>query len=352
MRCVWIGPVIRSVFIGGDNVISPAANTWQEGFIDSIATVSDVLILSYVPKRSWPKGPLISRDKYNYFGAKRLRYSLLGCYLNIRYVRELQIGIWLFYKLLRGDYDVVVTYNYTFAHRVGLYIRTIRSFKWIQIIADRGDAGKADLNVYLSYDFFIRSRKMHKICFPGGITRREFPQGGRNPKKVLLYAGSYTKWTGVLDVVGWFLAKVIDDGWELHLYGRASQDVIDKIKGCERIRFHGLVDNDTLETACQCADAFIDPRPIQVEEGDNNFPSKLLYYLGFKRPILSTKVRTIHPDIKSFLIGYDPTSVQSLNEALRALSKWSLNEAAYEVLLDQFSWKNGVRDILGIRNDI
>ena len=54
-----------------------------------------------------------------------------------------------------------------------------------------------------------------------------------------------------------------------------------------RIKFFGYVSRTQLEEKCLQTDIFVNPR--KSDGNDTNFPSKILFYLSFKKPIISTK---------------------------------------------------------------
>ena len=55
----------------------------------------------------------------------------------------------------------------------------------------------------------------------------------------------------------------------------------------KRIKLFGYVSKKRLEELSNIADIFINPR--KSDGNETNFPSKILFYLPFKKPIISTR---------------------------------------------------------------
>jgi hypothetical protein len=138
---------------------------------------------------------------------------------------------------------------------------------------------------------------------------------------VLLYAGSITKWTGIEDFIINYHNVLNDFDLELHIYGKGESKIISEIaKYNTKIKFIGYVDDNTLDKACKNAFAFINPRPLNVLNGDNNFPSKILYYLSYSKPILSTLTLGLSSDLSKILTLYNPSNDQDIIRCLELIS--------------------------------
>ena len=79
-----------------------------------------------------------------------------------------------------------------------------------------------------------------------------------------------------------------DKKLELWLCGKGNyQDIKSLVSQDKRIKFKGYVQKSKLEKLCNKADILVNPR--QADGNNTNFPSKILFYLSFNKPIISTK---------------------------------------------------------------
>ena len=62
---------------------------------------------------------------------------------------------------------------------------------------------------------------------------------------------------------------------------------------------------------------FANPRPSAFVPNKLNYPSKLLHYLSYGRPVLSTFTDGLSPDYKDVLIPIEQESEEGLVDAIR-----------------------------------
>ena len=84
------------------------------------------------------------------------------------------------------------------------------------------------------------------------------------------------------------------------------------------------------------ADVLVNPRPIDFEDNRTNFPSKILDYLSYKRPIVSTRTDGVGPgydELVRFTASDDPSDIATaIDDVLRmddlARNEWMQRIAA------------------------
>jgi hypothetical protein len=279
---LFIGPIVNKKDLSVNKVLSPAANYWQLNFIHSLENNNfKTTLATYIPDQSWPIGKFwVKYPKENKIGVTN---TISVNYLNIFFIRELWISFSLFFSIRKkcNDFNVLFTYNPVFRHKfLAILLRLHFKIKWISILADDVIKGKPDLTIFLSKSYFSTALLENKLYFEGGINNYYKPI--INNKKILLYAGSLTKWTGIEDFVIFFNSLNNHLNFELHIYGKGESEIINNyISINSRIKYFGFVDDEHLINKCRSAFAFINPRPLIVYNGDNNFPSKILFYLEF-----------------------------------------------------------------------
>lgn len=144
------------------------------------------------------------------------------------------------------------------------------------------------------------------ICFPG-ILNSEFQQAiavGRQTQervaeeRMILYAGGLTSAYGV-DALMDAVQSIDSPKVRLVLYGRGDQQgkIVDLASRDRRFHYGGFVNNDDLVPALLAADVLVNPRPAGKLFAVLSFPSKLIEYLATGRPVLSTKIASIPPEL-------------------------------------------------------
>ena len=206
---------------------------------------------------------------------------------------------------------IVFTYNPYPRHWFSAnLLRLIFRCKWVSIIADDRSYGNPDFHLFLSFDYFKRFEKRNKLFCDGGIMIRSLNETKKNEKssgshKSLVFAGVLNDWTGIIDFIDLF--NEIDlENYILHIYGKGDPDVLKNknISLKNKVILHGFVNDIELERACRNAYAFINPRPLHMFRSENNFPSKLLLYLSYNKPVISTKTKGLSPDYDNILSYY------------------------------------------------
>jgi hypothetical protein len=358
-KVLWIGPIVRPSEVVKYKAVSAAANIWQLGFIDGlIQNGIKGEVVSYIPYPSWPKGPLWAKRPLQKINNNEFQQYYFG-YLNIIFLREFCIAFMIVFLSLIKISDVkehiVFTYNPYQRHWfAAICLRLIFRCKWVSIIADNRSIGNPDFYLFLSFDYFNRFKKRNKLFCDGGITIRDlelekeyFKCDLSEAPKSLVFAGTLNNWTGIIDFIDLF-NEVDTENYVLHIYGKGDQEILkkkNKLSG-NKVILHGFVSDHELDQACRNAYAFINPRPLQVFRSENNFPSKLLLYLSYNKPIISTKTKGLSPDYDNILFYY------SDSETLKECFKLINNRANYQNMVTKISrfnpdntWVKKVRDI-------
>lgn len=315
-RVLWIGPVIKPEDISKHDAVSPAANKWQYEFIQSLMRNGvDVINVSYITERTWPFGKLWIVSKNS--GVHNLNQILID-YLNIKLIREYVIALKVILKVLKPkkiNIEYVITYNEILRHKVVAYfLNKFFGIKWISILADGKTSGNANLVLFLSEDYYNRYNGK-KYFLDGGLERMIDFSENKNDN-YFLYAGSMTKITGLEEFIKIYLELGIDN--ELHLYGKPTERIMSLVNNHSKIKIKGFVTDEELHKACCNAFAFINPRGDN-SEALNTFPSKLLLYLKYGKPIISYKFSGISKKYDGILLLYD--SKMSLKSALTRINE-------------------------------
>jgi hypothetical protein len=328
MKVLWVGPLADSEQVTRCPAISAAAVNWQRSMIKAFSDLGcHVHALSYITESSFPKGSFIA--ELPQFSSNSIQ-SIPIQYINVSGVREYslltsaKVALKRYYPI-----DVVITYNERPAHTLlAQYLRKRQKTYWVTIVADGNFTFGADLYVFLSYQYYKNAKVKNKIHIDGGINLLEthdFKILTNNQPKTLLFNGSFTKWTGIENFAVDF-ARINFPGFILKITGRGESDVINKLTlENKNIILPGFLNDSDLHLERQNAFAFVNPRPVDIEMGERNFPSKILEYLAYCKPILSTKTSSLSPCYDDLLFYYSEKNIISLRENLEKLFLLSLN---------------------------
>lgn len=340
---LWLGGIFCESTMLKSDAISPAANRWQAGLIKAINGHNlPVTLLSHFPEPLWPKGkyrPGNPDDLDPYFDGRLVHYwniPLLRSFsLSRVYIQALQQII-----KIQGKPLAVFSYNPTpHAVATGLYSQKRYQIPWIDVCADHYDPGSdwskyssgaslAKGHVFLSYHAFKDCPYLKKLHLDGGISNFNFdlePQIIKKPKnkKIVLYTGMMSIWGGVSFLLKAF-EKVNDPDIELWICGHGNNsDLENAIKSDSRIHFFGLVSEVRLNEMCLQASVFVNPRPSFVHGNKMNFPSKILKYLSYGKPVITTWTPGISPEYRSVLEVLTEETEDCLAKTIETVLHWS-----------------------------
>lgn len=333
-KIIWVGPlIVEPKKLNHFKAISPAANKWQNSFIEALNRngVFDYS-LCYLPEPFFPKGSIFP----SYHDSKKNSKSV--SYINTPFLRNYSLSLALKNELIKQDYDYIITYNSLNPHvSLGQFAQKKMKKKWINIVADDKYVQGPYLTVFLSYGYYKTADISNKIHIDGGVEQLldvdEVVKTDK--KKIILFSGALNKWTGIEDFAIQFNQCDIND-IELHIYGKGNSEIINNAaKKNKNIILNGFVNDKELDFAMRKCDAFINPRPVDIIGGDNSFPSKLLLYLKYGKPIISTKTLGLAPYYDDFLLYYDPFDSDSFIKVIKKFK--ALEKDELEFLRDKMS---------------
>ena len=319
-RFLWLNGVFDEVTVQNFKSISPASNYWQSGFLKTLIRLGDQVYLIGCPaERLWPLGRLILRKKHATV-LQGLDGRVIG-YINFPKLREAT----QYWNLLgaarkyidghsqRPDYSVVFSclhaeWDETPEIRVAKYLRKHFGVPWICIVADGATPPGADKYVFLPWANYMSARPSTiRIHLDGGIAEAKgeaslrFSINASSGSKALMYMGALTEHGGVLQLARAFTCLAERDV-ELWICGRGYNPELERIAIKDpRIKLKGFVDSIELDRLAQAAYAFINPRPSSFAPNQLNFPSKLLHYLEYGKPVLSTHTEGLSPSYSEVL---------------------------------------------------
>jgi glycosyltransferase involved in cell wall biosynthesis len=328
---IWIGSVFSEQLVLEKGSISPAGNKWQLNFINALyLSGNKVINVGHCPERVFPFGKLFVNKRDNISPDTINLYS--SSYFNLPGLRILFLNILYTIRLItilnkhRDRTAYIVGYNaYRYNIAPLLFARYIKKIKWISIVADpmynssniiNPFNSLADARVFLSYELFKRNKSNKKIHLDGGIKlvvelNRDLL---KKKERIILYTGLIAYHTGIeLLIKAFSLSKL--DNFRLIICGKGNNELLNNTLSInKRITFLGMVSEQDLLSLYSEAFLFINPRLIGEKSNESNFPSKLLDYLSYSKPIISTYTSGINPlykEVIQFVYSDDPVELAS-----------------------------------------
>ncbi len=317
MKALWLGPIEQEKELKANKYHSAAANVWQLDFIENILKNDySVENISITINPFWPKGKLFPRSKTvnnKIFVQRRVPY------LNLPLLRILTISFKISFILIqdRNSYEKIFSYNsesyYIIPNLIAIFLL---KKEWITIQADDQLKLISNKVIYLSQYYFNLSNHKKKKLFPGIVKEINFTGQRINRTKRLVYTGSQSSLTEIFDFAMSF-NQLKDSNWELRIIGHITDKRILKLNKNPKIHVLGFLDNNSLTDELLNADAFLNCRSNN-HNANLSFPSKLLLYSSYSKPIISPNIESINRryfDNIYFLSNYDSESIlRTLNE--------------------------------------
>ena len=336
---IWVGSVFSDEMVLNNPAISPAGNKWQLNFINALVDLGiRVINIGHCPERVFPFGKIFV-NKQETIPPDRIRL-ISSSYLNLPILRIIELNILYTIKLanqLRNYKEkpiYLIGYN-TYSYNIIplLYSKYIKRIKWISLVADPmfDNSNKinpfyllSDAKVFVSYELFHSSSSRKKIHFDGGIAGiidldRKILE---REEKIILYTGAIARHTGIELLVNAF-SLIKSSNIRLIICGKSNDQSLKRaLIDNKKITFMGMVDKQELLSLYARAYLFINPRLINEKTNRSNFPSKILEYLSFCKPVISTYTGGIHPVYKEVMQFVYSDNPEELAEKIYEVVSW------------------------------
>lgn len=344
-RFLWIGGVFDESTINRFPSMSPASNFWQRGFIEALLSQGhDVQVIGHAVERVWPFGRLNVRSSQAAFppdftgsavGYTNLPF-LRGPIQYMNYCREARRG----FNGHGAIPDYLITFSclnkatdWTSSISAAKKIRDRLCIPWICIVADGAAPPGADGYVYLTWAYCESpASPSPKIHIDGGVpvihSGRDEAAEAMLPNKphALMYMGALTPHGGA-SILARAFHRLPENDIELWICGRGENAELQQLAQIDgRIKLIGFVSESRLNELARSASAFANPRPSDFAPNKLNYPSKILHYLAYERPVISTWTEGLSPEYADVLIPVREETEEGLSLAIRRVLSMSKEE--------------------------
>lgn len=350
-KILWLEGIFDEHTINAFPASSPAVNFWHSGFVKALeAAGCEVTLIGHPHDRIWPRGRAWVRSRDAKL-APGFSGQVAG-YINLPLLRS-PSQAWNYLRRVKahvanhGRPDYVYTFNDTPATPAARYLSRELGVPWIYIAGDGPVIDGADGYLYQNWVYFQSDQAPGpKIHLDGGLPQLDQlvssdDTAGARPR-ALMYMGALTEHGGAVELARAF-HSLDDVDIELWITGRGSNEELEQLAEQDsRIKLYGFVNQDQLHQLASQARVFANPRPTAFAPNKLNYPSKLLHYLAYGRPVLSTFTDGLSPDYRQVLIPIEEESDAGLAASIRAALL--MDDVTYTTWCDRVSAFNVSRE--------
>jgi len=329
---IWLGSVINEAAMLSMRGVSLAANLFQRSLISALCLNGiNVRIIGHIPESLWPRGRFLLKSTPEML-SPNIKGDLVS-YLNVPFLREKDIGR-RYLKSLRGFCEkfgkptAVFSYNTSTPIRViGEYAQRKLGIPWVCIMADGEEPEGADGLVFLSWGKYSKSVQKTRLHLDGGVPGFHGPvdrqaKPKNSFKQTVMFAGSMGLHAGVDFLVNAF-RRISNKNAELLICGKGKNRYVEDAAYLDpRIKVLGAVTEERLDELFRLADIFVNSNRSTFPNNRNNFPSKVLEYLSYGKPVISTWTEGLSPEYRKILTVLENETPECLARAIENVLQW------------------------------
>jgi glycosyltransferase involved in cell wall biosynthesis len=327
MRLIFLMLVFKEEAVRLHDVASHASNAWMTGVCRALQEAGVRLVtVGHEPARVWPLGRHLFPGDPDHLSMGIVQR--LVRFLNVPLLRHFFLAVGYRRALCRevaGCSDAIVcTYNPLPWQVYAAQAAVKQGARWISFVLDDDEVDRhgwgrylkqtktAAGHVFVSQWAYEHAPVAHKLLLEGGVEawrggvgQFETPaRAGQSPS--VMFAGLLCESAGVQELVAMIDALperqlefwICGKGACAELTRRAAQD--------QRIKLLGFLSEAELDQRLQSAWVLINPRSVTHEGSRMNFPSKLLRYLSYGKPVVTVWTPGIPAEYREVLQVVDP----------------------------------------------
>jgi glycosyltransferase involved in cell wall biosynthesis len=377
LRILWLGHWHSDKALLEYKAVNQAATAWSRGFLGGLSdTGCEIFVCSHCWEQSWPYGQLVPGHSTDFDRSFPVKYAR---YLNLPGVKD--ICLKRQYKSMVAcsirDYkpDIVFSYNMYPYHCCVKDVVREAGAAWIPVILDQADpqvdnwssfqklSSGASGIVFLSYWGYKNCPlDLPKIHLDGGLVNLVAQANVNMPANIVVYSGKYDDRYGGLDLLFEIFRNIKCPDCKFILTGKDPNNLLKKyLNADKRFEYTGFMNTKDFDEQCQIGSVFINPRPPLVSDNRMAFPSKLLNYLQYGKPVVSTWTDGLSPEYREILLI--PETNENLSEdcaqlidralSMNRIDRIQLAQKISEWIDVSHTWKRqAARLISWLHNDV
>lgn len=376
MNLIFLYPVFKGEVVHLQDVASHAANAWMTGLSHAlIATGISIRTVGHEPARVWPLGRhLLPGDPEHLLTGIEQR---LVKYVNMPLLRRFLLcrgyGKAVCREVSEWQDAYVCTYNPLpwQVHAARVAVR--KGARWVSFVLDDEVVALHGWNryvrqtqaavghVFVSQWAHTHAPVKHKLLMEGGV---ETWSGQENEVlsvvPSVMYAGQLCSAAGVKELLA-LIDFIYDSPIEFWICGKGiCPELTQRAARDQRIKLLGFLSEAELDQRLRSAWVLVNPRSATHEACRMNFPSKLLRYLSYGKPVVTVWTPGIPAEYRDVLQVVDPEICgsssarlgQEMGRRIENVLRWSESERrAWQEKIHQFivpgkAWSSRVRQLV------
>jgi len=337
-RGLWLGPIPSHLALADLPALSPAAVHWERGlFGGMLAYGFDLQIISHRPEPLWPRGRLFPGA-----GASPADVSFpthLVRHANAPGLRSLALAAAYTQAATRlaaaMQPDFVASFNPLPWHvAAAMEVQSRYGTPWVSFLLDdvlddptleryARETRRAAAHVILSAGALERFAALLPgaaiLHLDGAIDRwcGDDSLPSAHGSRTVVYSGAHSEEAGMSLLVAAIPYVRASDITFTITGDRSSHAGLAKLASRDpRMRIVGYLDPKDLDKLCSEAVAFVNPRPPNHVLSLASFPSKLMRYLAYGKPVASTWTAGLAAAYRPLLVLADGDSPQAFAAAI------------------------------------
>lgn len=336
-RGLWLGPMPSHTALNELPALSPAAVLWQEGFFSGLkAQGIDLTVVSHRPEPFWPRGRLVPGT--HPVPADAAFHTRVVGHANAPVFRALSLAHAYEREAIdltrREPYSFVATFNPLPWHvAAATTVALRRKVPWISFLLDdvlndptlehyAHATRRAAGHVILSATAMDRIARLMPgtpaLHLDGAVDRwRGDDSEAHSPaRRHVVYCGAHTEEAGMSLLVGAIPLVSADVAFTITGDRGRHEALTSLIARDARVQTVGWLSPAKLDELCRSATAFVNPRPPTHGLSLASFPSKLMTYLAYGKPVASTWTPGLAAAYRDFLVIADGETPAALAAAI------------------------------------
>lgn len=330
----FLGEIYSYRILKKNSNLSAAASEWKQSFIRELENISKkkIIKIQYYKERPWPLGSFISKN----INLSESKNSIFISYINLPFIKKFiiyrKVISAIKKRLINKDRNIIITYNFLAADiKIAIFLKRFLSFSWLSICADFNDNQKTSISkkiinsdkvIFLSEYAYRNYKGKNKLIYLGATKKMK---KNRNKKiKNFLYSGSLGNWTDINNFLNEF-SQTKDKNIKLYITTNNKKNIIEHyLDKDKRIIYLGYLNDDKYKYLIKKIDCFVNLRDENNINNLYNFPSKLLRYFHYNKPVISSYMNNLSSDLKESLIM--KTKRQSYLDLINFVLKMKLKD--------------------------
>ncbi|MEE2723174.1 MAG: glycosyltransferase [Bacteroidota bacterium] len=322
-----------------NKTLSAAVTRWLKVFLSEV----NYVFVGHEYSRVWPLGNMI-------FKSKKSKKGFIIGYLNIYVLRKIYLFTSYFFKIycvLKNSsfQDTLIIHScLEYKNKLTVQILVAKLFKKLKginvicIVGDGYEPDGFDAYFFVSYHTYSLAKQKNKFLFEGvvenqNIKKENLSSSKKYSKKIqLMYSGAIDGHVSLKNLIEALQDQKFINKYELIITGICNDNSLtDYFNSFNNVQYLGFLKDEALYEKAHQVDVFINPRRMDFLPNEFNFPSKLLFYMQFDKPIISSLTKGLSPVFLDFLM---PIKGDTKTDYVSAINNFNnLTQKEIEILL-------------------